>query len=80
MWSITSTASWSQDADVLQAHVADAFEQCADTGRMHFAAQEAGLRQRGGDLGTGLPHPEADFQHSGCFASSFWPVALSASA
>jgi hypothetical protein len=58
-----------QDADVFQALFANAFEQGADAGRVHFAAEEVFLRQQGGNLCRGFTHAEADFQDGGGGAS-----------
>jgi hypothetical protein len=52
-----------QDADVLDAVLADALEQRAHAGLVHLAAQEVVARARARDVGRGLAHAEADLQH-----------------
>jgi hypothetical protein len=52
-----------QDADIGQALLANALEQRAHTGLMHFAAQEIVVWAHAGDVGCGLAHAKADFEH-----------------
>jgi len=54
------------DADIGLALLGDAFEQRADPGFVHLAAQEVVLRTHGGDVRCGFPHAETDFQHQRC--------------
>jgi hypothetical protein len=58
-----------QDADVLQPLFANALEQGAHAGFVHFAAQEVVLRAHAGDVGRGLAHAEADFEDQRCLAA-----------
>ena len=51
------------DADVVQAELADLFEQRADAGLVHLAAQEVGFGHQAGNMGGRVAHAKADFQH-----------------
>ena len=50
--------------------LADALEQRAHAGLVHFAAEEVGLGQHRRDVRGGLAHAEADFQHGGAGAAA----------
>ena len=65
MWSSTSTASCAQMRMLAELLLADALEQRADAGLVHFAAQEVDLGHQRGDVRRGLAHAEADLQHGG---------------
>ena len=51
------------DADVGQALLVDPFQQRADAGRVHFAAEEISLRHQRGDVRGGFAHAETNFQN-----------------
>jgi hypothetical protein len=48
---------------LVQPLFANALEQGAHAGLMHFAAQEVVSGHHTGDVGRGLAHAKADFQH-----------------
>ena len=64
-----------QDADVVDVLLANALEQGAHTGFVHFAAQEVVIGADFGDVGRGFAHAKADFQNQGGRAAkSRWRV------
>ena len=53
------------DPDVGEALLADAFEQGADTGVMHFATDKVFLWHQGGNVRGGFTHAKTDFKDQG---------------
>ena len=54
-----------QDADVAQPTIADLLEQGTHAGFMHLATQKAGPGHQLSNVGRGVSHAKANFQHDG---------------